>query len=313
MWLRPISSGMLHFNLVCCPVKQQTAANSKDSALPENTTPATASSAPDKQAQRLRHPLRFRKLQVEKAERIAPHFMRITLSGAELKGFASPGFDDHVKLVFPDAHSGEIPLPTIDADGKPVWPEGNRPTMRDYTPLQHDAANSTLVIDFAIHKAGPATAWALNAKAGDGLGVGGPRGSFIISPEFEWHLLMGDETAVPAINRRLAELPSTSQAIVLIEVEGDADHTELQSAASLQVHWCHRAQTTAGTSTALLDQLAQLTLPTGDGYAWIACETLVARTLRSHLVEAKGIHPKRIKAAGYWRRGAVASHDSIEE
>ena len=71
--------------------------------------------------------------------------------------------------------------------------------MRDYTPRRHDAEAGTLEIDFALHEAGPATQWAEQAKVGDLLGVGGPRGSFIVPTDFDWHLLIGDDTALPAI------------------------------------------------------------------------------------------------------------------
>ena len=131
--------------------------------------------------------------------------VRITLAG-DLEGFTSLGFDDHVKLFFPDG--------TKNADGTPNM------LGRDFTPRRYDPAANTLEIDFAIHDAGPATRWAAQAKPGDALALGGPRGSFIIPTTFDWHLLIGDETALPAISRRLAELPAGTRAVVLVEVDG---------------------------------------------------------------------------------------------
>ncbi len=91
---------------------------------------------------------------------------------------------------------------------------------RDFTPRRYDPAQDTLEIDFAIHDAGPATRWAVKAKPGDTLALGGPRGSFIIPTTYDWHLLVGDETALPAISRRLAELPARTRTVVVAEVDG---------------------------------------------------------------------------------------------
>lgn len=279
------------------------------------TTGATHSPAsdihPDRLPRRVRHELRFRKLQVQSVERVTPHLIRVTLGGDELTGFASPGFDDHAKIFFPDATTGQLTLPTIGPDG-PQWP-GPKPMMRDYTPRRHDAAAGTLEIDFALHDAGPATQWAESAKPGDILGVGGPRGSFIIPTAFDWHLLIGDDTALPAISRRLAELPAGSRAVVLMEVDGKADEIPLESAALVELHWVHRAGAEPGEGTPLLDALRALTLPHGDFHAWVACESSAAKSLRAHLVGGRGANPKWTRASGYWRRGAVATHDTHED
>lgn len=114
-----------------------------------------AATQPDRTPKRVRHTLRFRALEVIKTERITPHLLRITVGGDELADFVSPGFDDHVKLFFPNAN-GALSLPTAGPDG-PIWPDGVKPTMRDYTPRGYYPVAKTLEIDFALHLAGPAT------------------------------------------------------------------------------------------------------------------------------------------------------------
>lgn len=275
---------------------------------PTDPTETGAARAP----QRIRLPLRFRKVQVTATERFATSFIRITLGGDELEGFDSPGFDDHVKLFFPDATTGELRIPELGPNG-PVWPEGIKPVMRDYTPRFFDGAARTLVIDFALHEAGPATAWAINAKPGDWLGVGGPKGSFLVPTDYDFHLLAGDETAVPAIARRLEELPATTKAIALIEIDNVGDEIPLSSAAHVDLIWCYRKGAPAGTATVIKDALETLVLPDGDGYAWIACETKVARTIRSYLVKERNLNAKWVKAAGYWQLGAADSHESLDD
>ena len=259
----------------------------------------------------MRHDLRFRQLTVKSVQRVTPHLLRVVLTGDELEGFHSPGFDDHAKLFFPDPATGRLTLPTMGPEG-PVWPEG-RPTMRDYTPRRHDAAAKTLEIDFALHEAGPATQWAENAKPGDRIGVGGPRGSFIVPTEFDWHLLIGDDTALPAISRRLAELPAGARVVVLAEVDGPEDEIPFETRAALTLVWVHRRGVSAGLSPMLLETLKKQALPEGDYHAWVGCETGVAKAVRAHLVSERGAHPKWIRASGYWRRGTAATHDAIED
>ena len=280
--------------------------------MTEASTPSPSSSTPDRLPRRVRHELRFRKLQVQKVLRITPHLIRVTLSGDDLAGFTSPGFDDHAKIFFPDAKTGALVVPTVGPDG-PAWPAGQKPAMRDYTPRRHDAEAGTLEIDFALHDTGPATQWAETAKPGDALGVGGPRGSFIIPTAFDWHLLIGDDTALPAISRRLAELPAGARVVVLAEVDGEADQIALETAADLDLQWVHRRGAEPGVGTPLLDALSKLELPEGDFHAWVACESTAAKALRAHLVGERGANPKWVKAAGYWRLGAVATHDTHED
>lgn len=269
-----------------------------------------ANAYPNRIPQRVRHTLRFRAVEVVQTERITPHLLRVTVSGDELEEFVSPGFDDHVKLFFPDAN-GILALPTIGPDG-PVWPNGIKPVMRDYTPRNFDPVAKTLEIDFALHLAGPATRWAEQAAPGQRLGVGGPRGSFIVTTDFDWHLLVGDDTALPAISRRLAELPADAHAIVIAEVDSAADQVDLPTAANVQIIWAYRDNAAAG-EFPLLTALEQTALPDGDFHAWVACESAAAKAVRAHLLEVHHANPKWIRASGYWRKGSADTHDSLDD
>ena len=245
--------------------------------------------------QRVRHEPRRRQLKVRSVEKIAAHMIRVTLGG-DLDGFTSLGFDDHVKLFFPTG--------AVGSDGEPEM------VSRDYTPRRYDPAAKTLDIEFVLHDAGPATRWAEQAHPGQSLRIGGPRGSFIIPTTFDWHLLIGDDTGLPAIARRLAELPKGARAVVLAEVDDASDHVTFQSAANVTVTWAHRNGAEAGTTSVLSDALETMRLPAGDYYAWVACELLTAKALRAQLIADHGANPKWMRAAGYWRRGAVAVHEN---
>lgn len=270
------------------------------------------------EVRRIRHETRLRRLQVCHVQYLTPKMLRVALTGDELSGFTSLGFDDHVKVFVPPAGADELVLPTLGPEG-PVYPEGVRkPEMRDYTPRKYDAAAGILYVDFVIHDAGPATTWAAHARPGQTLGIGGPRGSFIIPTQFDWHLLIGDETALPAIGRRLEELPADTRALVVAEVENPTEELRFESAAPFEVVWVHRngkrgESARAGDSEPLLQRLRALSFPAGEYFAWIAAEARVARTLREYLLSERSANKAWVKAAGYWRRGAAGAHEKIED
>ena len=145
--------------------------------------------------QRVRHELKLRELEVARIERLSPGFLAITFKGEALADFTSLSFDDHVKLMFDD-------------EGAQV--------RRDYTPRRFSREARELTLEFALHGEGQASSWACRAVVGQRALVGGPRGSLVIPLDLDWHLLAGDASALPAIARRLEELPDGAQAQVIV-------------------------------------------------------------------------------------------------
>lgn len=259
---------------------------------------------------RVRHPLKFRLLRVTRVEPLSPALVRVTLTG-DLSDFVSASFDDHLKVFFPSEGAETPVLPSLGPDGI-VFPEGvERPAARDYTPRRFDAAANELDLEFALHEAGPATAWAAQAQPGQYLGVGGPRGSMVIPTGYDWHLLIGDETALPAIQRRLAELPAGTRVAVVVEVENRAARIALPTEADLYAIWCYREESES--DQPLADAVQEVWLPPGEGYVWAAGEASAIRAVRAHLCNERGVDKKRIRASAYWRRGAQATHETIDD
>jgi NADPH-dependent ferric siderophore reductase len=264
-------------------------------------------------ARRVRHESKLRLLQVRDVQRLTPKMVRIIVQGEDLKGFVSAAHDDHVKLFFPHPGEEKPVLPTPSPNG-PVYPEDVvRPAARDYTPRRYDAVANALTLDFVLHDAGPATAWAAQARPGDFLGVGGPRGSFIVPDDFDWYLLAGDETALPAIGRRLEELPASTRAVVVAEVADAGEEQRFDTRTRLDTYWLHRHGAGPRAPSLLHKAIADLTLPSGDGYAWVAADAATAKELRRHLVEDRGLSKDRVKAAAYWKQGAVAVHETYND
>ena len=249
--------------------------------------------------QRVRHDLRFRTLTVAAVQDLTPSLRRVVLEGPELDGFVSLGFDDHVK-IFPAAEGEAAVLPTLGPDG-PIFPEPG-PAMRDYTPRAFDPTTNRLTLDFVTGHGGPATEWAMAARPGATLGVGGPRGSFVVPTDYADHVLIGDETALPAIARRLEELPPQARAHAVIEVGTFADRIALDSPARATVTWAMRDGAPRGESQALLKaaETALAGVDPTDAYVWIAAEATAAKALRARALDL-GFSPKAMKAAGYWR------------
>lgn len=241
---------------------------------------------------RVTHEVKRRRLDVLRVVDITPRMRRITLGGPELAGFVSLGSDDHIKLMFAQnaAEQAALQSPTFNIKG-----DGPQPAMRDYTPRRFDLSLGELDIDFVLHGDGPASTWAEQAQVGQHLYIGGPRGSMIVPDIFDSYLLIGDETALPAIARRLEELPAGRKVLAVIEIADAAEQQALQSAAEVEVIWVLRGQAD------LLDTVRTLTLPSGALYTFVAMETKLSRQVRRVLLDTHKVDEAFLKAVGYWR------------
>jgi NADPH-dependent ferric siderophore reductase len=269
---------------------------------------------------RVRHPLKFRLLQVKQVAAVTPHLIRVTLTGDDLHDFVSASFDDHIKVFFPAPGEDKPALPSAGPDGPVFASDRPRPVARDFTPKRYDRDARELDLEFAMHEAGPAAGWAAQAKVGQYLGIGGPRGSFVVPTGFDWHLLIGDDTALPAIGRRLAELPQGARVAAVIEVAEPSARIEFETQADLYIEWRYRNQggnQSSNESTArgseLLNAVRDTFLPDGEGYVWAAGEAATMRAVRQHLVNERGVDKSRIRASAYWKQGEQAVHENLDD
>lgn len=246
--------------------------------------------------ERMRHPnARRRSLCVVKKNQLTPNYLSITFSCDDFEDFHSSSADDHIKIFLTGERSAE-----------------GKPPMRDYTPRSFDADKCEFVIDFALHEdPGPATAWAIGSMIGDSLEIGGPRGSVMISDAYDWYWLIGDETAIPAIARRMEEWPNAKMDI-WVAVENESEEVELPSSASHSVNYVHRRVEDAHDPASLLSALSGQALPDGNGFIWIAAEGSVVKSLRTAMTD-KGHPLKQMKAAGYWVHGQADAKESFND
>ncbi|MBA4706973.1 siderophore-interacting protein [Aquitalea aquatica] len=239
---------------------------------------------PQHRIERVRYELIKRKVTVSKVERAGDGFARISFTGDDLAGFQSLSFDDHIKFIFSNAQGETI--------------------LRDYTPSHWDAAQGVLVLEFALHGAGAAATWAEQAAVGMMAMIGGPKGSMIIHSQQDWHLLVGDDSALPAIRRRLAELPVSTHADVLLLRPAGLDAWSVPRQQEWQLQ-----QVTA--PAAVLTALRQWQAPAGNGFAWCAGEGGLMRQVRSILLEEKALPREGVRVAAYWRQGEADFHERL--
>ena len=228
------------------------------------------------------HGLCRRALTVSRVITITPGVKRIHLAGRDLDGFESLSPDDHVRLFFPDSF-GDC-------------------HRRDYTPRLHKPADNEIVIDFALHGGGPATQWARGARCGNTIEICGPKMSTMVAYDFDWCLLVGDEAALPAIGRRLEELPPGVAVTTVVAVTSASEQQVFQTVARHRAIWVHRPLDQADDAARLLAALAWVRFPPSDGFVWIAAESNVARSAYA-FIAALGSPKLRTMASAYWRKG----------
>ena len=240
-------------------------------------------------------------LTVTRTEAITPTLRRVWFSSDDLSAFADSEFTDrYVKLVFPKPG---IDYPHLDIRTlRGTMPNEDLPSVRTYTALFPDVEAGTLAIDFVVHgDDGVAGPWASAAKPGDVLMVNGPGGAYRPDPTADWHLLAGDEAAVPAIAAAVADLPDDASGHVVVLVDGAEHEPQLKAPAGVEVTFVHRD----GSSQQLAAAVRALPWREGRVHAFVHGEAEeVMKGVRPYLVKERGLARDQTSISGYWRRGA---------
>ncbi|SDY54474.1 NADPH-dependent ferric siderophore reductase, contains FAD-binding and SIP domains [Modestobacter sp. DSM 44400] len=235
---------------------------------------------------------------------VTPAVRRVTLTApADVVAAAGPT----LSLLVPRVADRSPVWPQVARDGRIVWPQGSHGvSMRRYTAKRQDPPAGELDVDFVLHGDGPAATWATAARPGDLLGVASA--ASLGEATAGWVLLVGDETALPAIGRILGAAAPTTRGVALVEVAGPEEQQPLPAPAGVEVRWLHRAGAVPGTGTLLADAVAALQPPGGDDvFAWVGAESAAVREIRADLRGRWGLRRTQHHAIGYWRRGRAAS------
>ncbi|WP_338597558.1 siderophore-interacting protein [Saccharopolyspora sp. SCSIO 74807] len=239
------------------------------------------------------------RLRVLRKEQLTPHMIRIVAGGDGLASFEPNEFTDaYVKVLFPRPdviYPQPLDMGVIRAE----MPREHWPAMRSYTVRHYDEQAGELALDFVHHgDSGLAGPWAANAQIGDELLLSGPGGAYAPDPAAGWHLLVGDESALPAIAASLEAMPPGATARVFLLVDNAAEQQTLATKADAQVRWLYRS---AGED--LVDAVQTAEFPAGEVQAFVHGEAGFVRVLRRYLLNECGVGKERLSISGYWREG----------
>lgn len=240
--------------------------------------------------------------QVEHVERLTRDVLRIVFGGEGLDGFTTDGWTDSYfcpLFLRPGTPYG-VPF---DYEWARKLPKEERPVPRRFSVRSWDPGARRLTVDFVVHgDTGVAGSWAQHAQPGDRLQLrGGAAGGYSPDPAADWHLLVGDESALPAIGASLEALPPGASARVVGLVRSPADQVDLVSPADVEITWVHREES-PDDPEALARAVADLTFPEGRVHAFVHGEANETRAVRRHLLADRELAPEALSCSPYWRR-----------
>ncbi|MEU4013653.1 siderophore-interacting protein [Microbacterium sp. NPDC028030] len=260
-------------------------------------------------------------LTVLRTERLSPHWIRVTLGGGEIEKFRPMGFDQWFRLFLPIG--GDAGLDRVPAKANKMFgylkflriPDGERPVMRNYSVRAYRPATvqagAEIDVDFVLHgsaaegTAGPASRWAETCEPGEhvliideGLAFNPQRGTDRV-------VLVGDETALPAIASICASLPEDAVGTAIVEVPSEADALEFARPSGVELVWIVRPHD-AAPGVQALEALESTALPAAPFHAYAAGEQALASGVRKHLVGARGVDKNAVSFCGYWKIGAAS-------
>jgi NADPH-dependent ferric siderophore reductase len=209
---------------------------------------------------------------------LTPGMVRLVVAGEDLQGFGAGAFTDHyVKCRF-----------------------GER--TRSYTVRDWDADRGRLTLDFVVHgDRGLAGPWAAAARPGDELQLMGPGGAYSPDPDAAWHLMVGDDSVIPAIAASLTRVAAGVPVFVVVEVEGPEHEQPLDTPGDLRLTWLHREAGPGENAELLLEAVRGIELPAGRGQAFVHGEAQAVLLVRRHLLQDRGLTAQDLSATGYWK------------
>ncbi len=252
--------------------------------------------------------------------RISPTFVRVTLGGDAVSTISPMGYDQWFRMFFPASGRRGFTLPSATDDRwwpeYQVIPDDERPVLRNFTFRHFRAAGSgtfgdtaEVDVDFASHgDLGPASAWANIVAPGEVIGVLDEGVGYVPDPGAGWQLLMGDESALPAVAGILESVLSDDPAAVM-EVFAEVPHPDdlaaeqLATGPNVRVHPLIRADAAARPGVLAVEAVRAATLPTGPGCAFVAGESDLATGVRRHLVRERNWDKSAVTFTGYWKYG----------
>ncbi len=251
-------------------------------------------------------------LEVTSTSWVSPHIVRVRATATDLSAFReSPYSDRYVKITFVKPELGLEPPYDLAALRETLAPD-DLPVTRTYT--VRDVTADDLAIDFVVHgDEGLAGPWAARAVAGDRLVVSSPGGGYAPDPAAAWHLLAGDDSALPAVAAALEAMAPDATGSAFLEVQGPDDEVPLAAPTGVDVVWLHRGDAAPGTSAVLVDAVAAWETPVGRGQVFAHGEREAMKGLRDVFFAQRGLSRDQVSLSGYWAYGRTEDRFQAEK
>ena len=239
---------------------------------------------------------------VESIEWPTPALVRLVLNGDGLAGYEQVAYSDsYVNVAIPPA--GAPYAAPFALDDLRSLPREQRPFRRRITVRRWEPASRRLTLEFVAHgDSGAAGPWAARAREGDALVLTGPAGAYRPDPAADWHLMVGDESALPAIAASLEAVPPGAPVVVRLVCDGPEHELALTTPGRLDLAWLHRTGG-PGDDKLLADAVAALAPPAGTVHAFVHGEAGETRAVRRHLLADRGLDAEQLSCSPYWHRG----------
>lgn len=247
-----------------------------------------------------REPPELRLLTVRRTVELSPRLVRVTIGGPALDGFQMPEPAASVRLLLPAPGDDTIALPTWDGN-EFRNADGSRPALRTLTPRHHRPLDQELDVDVVLHGDTPLAIWAATAEPGTPVAMSGPGRGYEIDPRATDFLLLGDESALPAIAQLLEHLPVPAEVNVLVEVAHPTGRLALPDRPGLDVAWLDQSDPDQP-GAAIVEAVQAATIST-DTHVWAAGEAAAVQAIRRHLFEERSLPRSRAVVRGYWKHG----------
>ena len=252
--------------------------------------------------------------EVLRTEEITSHMVRVVLGGSGFDTFTPSEFtDSYVKLVLiaDDVDVAGLNRP-LTLDSFADLPAARQPVVRTLTVRRADPAAREIAIDVVVHgEHGTAGQWAATAEPGQPVYLMGPSGAYAPDPAADWHLLAGDESAIPAISVALEALPANAIGQVFIETAEPGDVISLTAPDGVPINWVYRGgradlvgEDRAGDHAPLIEAVKSAPWLPGQAHVFIHGEAqAVMHNLRPYIRKDREVAAKWASISGYWRRG----------
>lgn len=243
-------------------------------------------------------------LEVLRREHLTPHMVRLYIGGENFPMLlANDHTDAYIKIFFAKPELGLEPPYHLAELREALAPE-DLPVTRTYTIRAIDRDQGWLAVDFVVHgEAGIAGPWAAKAEPGAPVVFAGPGGGYSPDPTADWHLLAGDESALPAIAAALEALAPEAVGVAVIEVGSEVDEQPLRAPAGVEIHWVHRGIAEAGTSTVLVDAVRDVDWRPGRVHVFAHGEREAVKQLRDIFFTDHALERRQVSISGYWAYG----------